>query len=70
MRFFVLLSCLFMPFAMAYFIKNTEVSWYVYLTIPIAFGFPAGHMSTNTPLLLGATYSLTVEKSNSKLELL
>jgi len=38
--------------------------------IPIAFGFPAGHMSTNTPLLIGATYSLTVEKSNSKLELL
>jgi len=28
-----------MPFAMAYFIKNTEVNWYVYLTIPIAFGF-------------------------------
>lgn len=40
------------------------------LPIPIAFGFPAGHTSTNTPLLLGATYSLTVDKSNSKLELL
>ena len=40
------------------------------LPIPIAFGFPAGHTSTNTPLLLGAKYSLTVDKSNSKLELL
>ena len=39
MRFFVLLSCFIMPFAMAYLIKNTEVNWYIYLMIPIPFGF-------------------------------
>ena len=39
MKFFVLLLCFLMPFAMAYLIKTTEVSWYIYLMIPIPFGF-------------------------------
>tara|TARA_B100000497_G_C7625582_1_gene375933 strand:- start:144 stop:1049 length:906 start_codon:yes stop_codon:yes gene_type:complete len=39
------------------------------LNIPVAFGFPAGHTSINTPLILGANYTLNVADSICTLEL-
>lgn len=35
---------------------------------PVAFGFPAGHTSTNTPIVLGAQYSLEVTNEFSMLK--
>ena len=43
MKFFVILSCLFMPFGFAYIIKNMELSWYTYAIIPITFGLAIGY---------------------------
>jgi len=37
---------------------------------PVAFGFPAGHMKKNVPLILGATAELVVEDSGCNLKLL
>ena len=35
MRIYIILSCFFMPFFLAYLIKNTSISWYIYTTISI-----------------------------------
>lgn len=35
MRIYIVLSCFFMPFILAYLIKNTNISWYIYTTISI-----------------------------------
>ena len=66
MRFFVLLSCLFMPFAMAYFIKNTEVSWYAYLTIPIVFGFLIAYYLINNSDTNQFSWKTVIFKSKFK----
>lgn len=38
--------------------------------IPVAFDFPAGHTATNTPIILGAEYELSVFTDKSTLKLL
>lgn len=40
------------------------------LNIPVAFDFPAGHTPTNTPIILGAEYELSVFTDKSTLKLL
>jgi hypothetical protein len=47
MKFFIILSCLFAPFGLAYLIKNMELSWYTYAIIPIIFGLAIGYYLIN-----------------------
>ena len=47
MKFFIILSCLFMPFGFAYLIKNMQLSWYTYAIIPIIFGLAIGYYIIN-----------------------
>ena len=47
MKFFIILSCLFMPFGFAYLIKNMELSWYTYVIVPIIFGVIIGFYLIN-----------------------
>tara|TARA_B110000037_G_scaffold43818_1_gene53912 strand:+ start:1820 stop:2029 length:210 start_codon:yes stop_codon:yes gene_type:complete len=35
MRIYIILSCFFLPFILAYLIKKTDISWYVYTTFSI-----------------------------------
>ena len=66
MKFLVLLSCFFMPFAMAYLIINTEISWYIFLIILITFGFLIAYYLMNNNDISQFSWKSVIFKSKFK----